>query len=78
MKLVRFRLIGLLFIVVLFKCSSPTNSNPDVSGHDVKKGGVYHKSGLKDPTTNCLECHGDDLRGGSSNVSCYSCHGKKW
>ena len=78
MKLVGFKIIGLLLILVLYNCSSPTNSNPKVSGHDVKKGGVYHKTGLKDPTTNCVECHGNELKGGSSGTSCYSCHGKKW
>jgi len=78
MKLVGFKLIGLSLILILFNCSSPTNSNPKVSSHDVKKSGVYHKTGLTDPMTNCVECHGNDLRGGSANVSCYSCHGKKW
>ena len=78
MKQYGFKLISILLLITLYSCSSPTNSNPKVSGHSVKKSGVYHKTGLSNPTTNCVECHGDDLRGGTSGVSCYSCHGKKW
>lgn len=78
MKLNGFNLIGVLLMIMLFSCSSPTNSNPKVAGHEVKRGGVYHKTGLTNPTANCLECHGNDLRGGTSEVSCYDCHGKKW
>jgi mono/diheme cytochrome c family protein len=29
-------------------------------------------------TSNCVSCHGTDLRGSGSAPSCYSCHGKKW
>jgi hypothetical protein len=53
------------------------NYNPPAD-HKVEKGGFLHKSGLRDPEANCTECHGDDLRGGDSAVSCYECHGKKW
>lgn len=78
MKQLELKFTGLFLFVILFSCSSPTNSNPKVSGHDVKKDGVYHKAGLKDPNTNCVEYHGEDLKGGSSGISCYSCHGKMW
>jgi len=37
-----------------------------------------HKSGLSDPTLNCAACHGADLKGGTSQVSCYECHGVEW
>jgi len=46
--------------------------------HTIDNSGVYHKPGLHDPMTNCVSCHGDDLRGGSAPVSCYQCHGQKW
>jgi mono/diheme cytochrome c family protein len=42
------------------------------------KGGTYHKPGLNDPLTNCVACHGADLRGGTTGVSCFKCHGQKW
>jgi mono/diheme cytochrome c family protein len=29
-------------------------------------------------TSNCVSCHGADLRGSGSAPSCYSCHDKKW
>lgn len=71
----------LLFVPMLFLagCSSPTESqyNPP-SDHTVDKHGARHKSGLEKPLTNCVECHGSDLKGGSVGVSCYHCHGKKW
>jgi DnaJ-class molecular chaperone len=46
----------------------------DGGGHDVNKNGVMHKAGLEDPLSNCTQCHGANLRGGSG-PSCYSCHG---
>ncbi|MGK2906661.1 MAG: c-type cytochrome [Desulfuromonadales bacterium] len=32
----------------------------------------------KNGTSNCVTCHGADLRGSGSAPSCYSCHGQKW
>ncbi len=32
----------------------------------------------KNGTSNCVSCHGADLRGSGQAPSCYSCHGKKW
>jgi hypothetical protein len=58
-------------------CKSPTS--PDApEGHTVNKNGVYHRPGLENPTVNCTNCHGADLRGGSAGVSCFKCHGQKW
>lgn len=67
-------------LALLTFCTSPTEPTTSVSpsSHTVNKNGVMHKSGLTDPLTNCTECHGSDLKGGSVGVSCYSCHGKKW
>ena len=60
-------------------CSSPTESKYDApSDHTVSKDGANHKPGLNSPLENCVSCHGNDLRGGTSGVSCYECHGKKW
>ena len=47
--------------------------------HDQKLGGVYHVTGYCDPATNCVRCHGADLKGGAnSEPSCYKCHGELW
>lgn len=67
--------MGLMFI----SCESNMESdyNPPAD-HTLDKGGIMHKTGLNDPEDNCASCHGDDLRGGSTSVSCYECHGKEW
>lgn len=72
----------ILFIslsMFLINCSSPTDSkfNPP-SDHTINKNGAKHKSGLSSPLANCVSCHGSNLRGGESGVSCYECHGIKW
>jgi len=54
----------------------PAHNPP--SDHTISKDGVMHKSGLSDPTLNCVACHGIDLEGGTSQVSCYECHGREW
>jgi len=36
--------------------------------------GVRHAISKSNPLTDCVACHGSDLDGGSSRVSCYSCH----
>jgi hypothetical protein len=71
------------FIILTFlisSCDSSTgpNNSSAPSDHTVSKSGTMHKSGLTNPTTNCVSCHGSDLKGGSAGVSCYSCHGQKW
>ena len=74
----------LLLNIAIVSCNTDsateteTASSSVSSDHTVNEHGVLHKSGLNDPTTNCVSCHGSDLKGGSSGVSCYSCHGQKW
>jgi hypothetical protein len=55
-----------------------TTSKPDGGGvppgHTDVKGGVPHTPGGNDPLTNCVACHGADLKGGTSGQSCYACH----
>lgn len=59
-------------------CSDPTSPSGAAPNHTVNVKGVYHKTGLTNPTANCVECHGADLQGGTAKKSCFSCHGKKW
>jgi hypothetical protein len=69
----RAAMASALFLLSLSACSS--SSAP--SSHTVSKDGVMHMPGLTNPTTNCVSCHGSDLKGGSG-PSCFSCHAKKW
>jgi len=86
------RLFSLLFFLaaIFIACENDENHtpySPNTGGktghnppadHTVNKHGCLHKEELKDAATNCIECHGDDLRGGTVGVSCYECHGEKW
>ena len=77
-------ILTIVLVVGMFlACNTPAASNNDdkddrPSNHDVKKDGAFHKSGLNDPEANCVKCHGNDLKGGSADISCYKCHSKKW
>ncbi len=77
--MLKFCFIAVALLILC--CSSPNESqskyNPP-SDHTISKAGAMHKSGLTSPNDNCIECHGSDLRGGSTGVSCYECHGKMW
>ena len=49
------------------------------ASHTISQDGVRHLPGLNDPETNCVACHGADLRGGNGGEpSCYTCHGQEW
>ncbi|NTU50303.1 MAG: hypothetical protein HGA87_05390 [Desulfobulbaceae bacterium] len=48
------------------------------STHTVNIGGYGHQAGFFSPSTNCVKCHGSDLRGGLSGRSCYQCHTAVW
>lgn len=79
-KIISKTLVLIVGLLLLTKCDSttePSNSNAPAD-HTVNKNGVMHKSGLTNPSSNCVSCHGSDLKGGSAGVSCYSCHGQKW
>jgi len=72
-------MLSLLF-VLLMACEK-NDDTPDYNppaDHTISKDGFMHRSGLDDPLSNCVACHGADLQGGNSGVSCYECHGKKW
>ncbi|WP_167614924.1 hypothetical protein [Maribellus sediminis] len=70
----------LLLFVLIVSCEKEnemSNYNPPAD-HSVSKDGIMHKSGLNQPLDNCVSCHGTDLKGGNTGVSCFECHGKKW
>ena len=73
-------ILWLVLHLAIFSCSGEDNYSryDPPSDHTESKDGAMHKSGLQQPIINCVDCHGDNLEGGTSTVSCYECHGKKW
>ena len=72
--------ILLLMLIIIMACEK-TNDLPDYNppaDHTISNDGFMHRSGLNQPLTNCVSCHGSDLKGGTTGVSCYECHGKEW
>jgi len=69
----------LLMLILFIGCEKTGDSryNPPAD-HSISKDGYMHKSGLDQPLTNCVSCHGSDLNGGTTGVSCFECHGTKW
>jgi len=77
-RIPRFIMAGILAAALAAGgCKTATTDTPPAD-HTINKNGHYHKTGLTNPTVNCVQCHGADLRGGSAGVSCYKCHGQKW
>ena len=74
--------VSILFLMlILIVACEKTNDQPKYNppaDHTISKDGFLHKSGLEQPLTNCAGCHGSDLKGGTTGVSCYECHGKEW
>ena len=68
----------LLLSVFLISCTSPESGRNAPADHTINKEGFFHKPGLDNPEENCVSCHGGDLRGGTTGVSCFSCHGEIW
>jgi hypothetical protein len=64
--------------VIIYGCAHYEHSLNTPADHKEKKHGIMHKTGMDNPVKNCTPCHGDDLKGGDVNKSCYSCHGKEW
>ena len=70
-----------IFLFVLTVSCSDDDEYPQYdppADHTISQEGVMHKPGLNDPLSNCITCHGADLGGGTSQVSCFECHGEEW
>lgn len=52
--------------------SDADSSTP--ADHTEDNGGALHRPGKEDPLSSCVACHGADLAGGGTAVSCYGCH----
>ncbi len=71
--------VAVLALAGLAACEEEEVAGPQPAGHTVLQDGVWHRTGLQDPVTNCTSCHGADLMGGpDGQPSCYTCHGKRW
>ena len=73
------RVSGLIFLVLLTfigGCSSSKNENSPFSGGSHPSGWLPagHMTSARSNIDTCIECHGSDLGGGISRVSCTSCH----
>jgi hypothetical protein len=76
-EMVSILFLMLFLIIACEKTNDQPKYNPPAD-HTISKDGFLHKSGLNQPLTNCVSCHGSDLKGGTTGVSCYECHSKKW
>lgn len=80
----RTMMIAVIAIAGTFACSDDGSGGPvappeGAVGHTERIDGAFHRAGLRDPETSCVECHGEDLRGGfAGEPSCFTCHGQKW
>ena len=71
--------VAVAMVALFIGCENTSDPkyNPPAD-HTINQSGYMHKSGLNQPLTNCVSCHGADLKGGSTGVSCFECHGTKW
>lgn len=75
----RHMLGALLFLggIVLIGCGTPNSEsifNPDTQKHQAGWLPAGHMTAARTDITVCNECHGQNLDGGISNVSCTTCH----
>ena len=68
-----------LALMPIISCekSNDKKHNPPAD-HTISQDGYMHKIGLAQPSVNCVSCHGSDLKGGTTGVSCFECHNQKW
>lgn len=78
----------LLLPVIVFLLNGCTSSLDDGLPGSESSPSYYHSTGWKDDPQhgsdfstnpqNCMACHGEDLEGGSSGISCAGCHHSGW
>ncbi len=75
--------MAVVMVVLLTLTGCGVSTRPDqtdagaMADHTLDRHGVLHRPGLKDPTANCVACHGASLQG-DEGPSCTKCHGKVW
>ena len=77
MMLGRFCLLLLIGIAALTGCSTPDDQAPfdgDTGKHPSDWVYAKHPAASNEDINACMECHGADLSGGMSGVSCSQCH----
>ena len=81
MKVHTSAMMTILFLALMFftACEKPNvkKYNPPAD-HTIREDGYMHMTGLAQPLVNCVACHGSDLKGGTTGVSCFECHNQKW
>jgi predicted CxxxxCH...CXXCH cytochrome family protein len=73
------KIVMLLVIAVIAAagCGTPNDQStfdPDTQRHIADWVRIKHAPAAQTDIAECTECHGDDLLGGTSGVSCDSCH----
>jgi len=66
-------------LLVVAGCGTPNEKSPfDADAQNHAADWIYagHAGAAQANVTSCSECHGEDLRGGISEVSCSECHPK--
>ncbi|HLD73424.1 MAG TPA: cytochrome c3 family protein [Bdellovibrionota bacterium] len=76
-----------LLLFIFIACNKPTKPIPDIIGEGALKiknmsyphseefrTTSLHGEAFLNNRESCIQCHGGDFMGGSSNTSCYSCH----
>ena len=72
----KYIIIVLSFIVITIGCTGPLpNGIPSKYYHKINwETNNLHGKEFTVNNTNCESCHGMDLKGGQSNISCIDCH----
>lgn len=73
----RAALISAVLVLTAYGCAGESSTSDAPADHTVSQHGVMHGSGLEDPLTSCVSCHGETLQG-DKGPSCTSCHGMRW
>jgi len=72
-----FPLLALALIIVMMSCKTVKEQpalGPHPEGWMDPASANFHGIPAQRDTDDCRQCHGQDLHGGSSGVSCYQCH----